>query len=104
MLKEPYYVPTLPFLLLLPSSPPPPPFTRASCVTATICMPVGEGQRVFVMQELEVGGREEETEGGGGDGVQDSAGYKEPPLAFSSSHCPDISLTAGEAQNTEEKP
>lgn len=56
------------------------------------------------MQELDVGGREEETEGGGGDGVQDSAGYKEPPLAFSSSHCPDISLTAGEAQNTEEKP
>lgn len=48
-------------------------------------MPVGEGQRVFVMQRLAVGGKEgggDRRERGGG-GEQDSAGYKEPPLAFS---------------------
>ncbi len=104
VLKGPYYKPTLPFLLASPS---PPPSTRASCITAVICMPVGEGQRVFVMQKQAVGGMEEETEGrgeGGGDREQESAGYKEPPLPFCSSPHPESLLTAGEAQNTKEKP
>lgn len=69
-------------------------------------MPVGEGQRVFVMQKLAVGGREEETDRGegGGDGEQDSAGYKKPPLAFASLTLPDTLHTAGEAQNTKQEP
>lgn len=98
MLKEPCYVPTLPFLL---SSPPPPPFTRASCVTTVICMRVGEGQRVF-MQKLVAGGRE------GGDKRRRRrwrTAYKELPLLPVHPYLIlDTSLTAGEALNTKKKP
>ncbi len=99
--------------LALPSSPSPLPSTRASCVTALICMPVGEGQRVFVMQRLAVGGREgrregrreEETEGKEeGVGSRTLQDIRSLHLPFPTSPHPDTSLAAGEAQNTKEKP